>query len=237
MREEKTDLELGQGFFGPSMEGKKIGDDPFLRTFVKEALEAKQARAETAKYKIEVAFSWDRTEKGPALALITIWESGRCLHGGGDDKMFWCGYPDCGRPMASSAMMVDVGICPSCQRPLFRTMDDRVLTISQAKASGIPHGDMEKRPCISEVKFAKLSVSKLADLLEKLWRDLGCDADVYVKFFKKKIRFEPGDRNARDVLARARMSRSYVVYTLKSILKDTSTGASIRDRFEAFLTA
>jgi hypothetical protein len=237
MQENKTELLLGEGFFGPSMAGKKIGDDPFLRKFVQEAVEKKQEQAETASYKIEVAFSWDRTERGPALALITIWESGRRLHGGGDEKMFWCGYQDCGKPVKSDAMMIDVGICPSCKRPLFRSMDDKILTVQQAKASRIPYADMEKRPCISEVKFAKLAVPRLADFLEKLWRDLDCDADLYVKFFRKKLKFEPGDKNAPDIMAKARMSRSYVVYTLKSILKDTSNGAVVRDRFESFLTA
>ena len=72
----------------------------------------------TAKYKIELHFGRDRSISAlkPSLGLITMWESGRRLHGGGDDKMYWCGYQDCGKPVRSSAMAQYHLVCPSCQR-------------------------------------------------------------------------------------------------------------------------
>lgn len=55
---------------------------------------------ERAKYKVEI-FAGSNRSATWINAQITFWLSGRMLAGGGDDLMFICGYPDCGRPIPS----------------------------------------------------------------------------------------------------------------------------------------
>ena len=193
-----------------------------------------EADAKKAKYKIEVAYSWDRTDRNPSPAVIRIWRSGKKLHGGGDESMGWCGYPACGKPIEPEHITGGVAFCHSCNSPLYETMEDKKV------AAGMPGvtEEIRNRPVLVTVKAAKLVPSKMSDLLEKMWRDLKCDADICVKFFKKKIRYiSPDDPNSFDQLVAARGSREYVVYTSARLLQDTLGGTPARNLIQAFLRA
>jgi len=51
---------------------------------------------ERAKHKIEIHFGQDRSGLSHKLCsgALLIWESGKRMHGGGDEKMYWCGYDE-----------------------------------------------------------------------------------------------------------------------------------------------
>lgn len=235
-----TEVRLGKSFFRPTAHHVQTAeaeahDNEVMDKLSKKMEKDKKEAEEKALYKIEVAFSWDRTASSPSNALVQIWESGRRFHGGGDERMFWCGYKDCDKPIKSEMVKGEVAFCPHCKRPMFVSQEDKERTVGQAKMQGIPHSKLAERPIVVEIRFAKLMPSKLAVLLEKIWRDLDCNADLYVKFFKSKMRFDPKDGDYMATVTQARLNREYAIYPLKNILKDTLSGASVQKRFLAFL--
>lgn len=195
-----------------------------------------------AKYKIELHFGRDRSISAlkPSLGLITIWESGRRLHGGGDDKMYWCGYKDCGKPIRSSVMAMYHLVCPSCQRECFLDPPSKEDHIKKVRAQGGSVESFQHLPVIHGEKIFKMTPRKAAGLLAKIWYSLECNADIYVKYHRDDIRFNVTHLTNRDLdrLEGLRTrKRGRLVYPLKNILKDTSAGADLEDRFFALITA
>lgn len=195
-----------------------------------------------ARYKIEVHFGKDRSISAikPSTGAILIWESGKEFHGGGDDKMYWCGWDDCNKPIRSSAMAEFHLVCPHCQRENFLDPLSKKQHVDEVKRRGQPVRSFQAMPCIVGEKLFKLAPKKLAALLAKTWYDLDCDADIYAKYHPLDIRRRPethGIVETIDGIQRAREKRSLMIYPLKNILKDTSAGADLEVRLLAFVTA
>jgi len=79
----------------------------------------------------------------------------------------------------------------------------------------------------------------LAELLEKTWRDLQGDADIYLKYSPFEIRYNAKHESIRDLdkLDQVRVQRQPLIYTLPRILKDMSAGADFRTRILAMITS
>jgi len=168
-----------------------------------------------ARYKIEVTFGKQRTRM-MSLGAMQILESGTALHGGGDIKMYWCPREECGLPMDYSSKASGPAFCEHCGN-----------TIKSTEMVG--------------ERFFKLPTQKLALLVEKVFHQLGGNADIYVKYHPTDLRRATLDFKARDQevqlgKARAGRQRPYI-YPLKNIIKDTSAGATLSGRFRAFLDA
>ena len=194
-----------------------------------------------AKYKIEIHFGKDRSGSNlrSSVGAILIWESGRRFHGGGDDKMYWCGYPDCDRPIKTELFGFFHVVCPSCKRECFLANVDRDTIIQQAKKEGKSWEALTRMPTVTGEKLFRLPPNKLAKELERHWRNLDCHADIYVKYHPSDIRYRALEENAKtpDQLEKARRLRGLMIYPLKNILKDTVGGASVQKRFYALVTA
>lgn len=167
-----------------------------------------------AKYKIEVTFGPGRTSLGPNLVGIQVWESGKRLNGGGDDLAFWCRSTEsddgCWGIITSDNMRGGIAICPSCQRAV--------------------NADL-----LTNMKVGRVTTKNLSVDLEKLFRFLGSNADIYLKFHKTDIRYTVMQRSkGPDV---ARRLKGMHIYPLKNVLRDTSQGAALIGRFYAFLTS
>lgn len=172
-----------------------------------------------ALYKIEVFFGPKRTHQGPNTCAIKFWESGRRLHGGGDDLMYMCKNREnlsqgCGHIFSSDFVRGSIAMCPSCKNALSAELCVR----------GLVYGP--SNPVMTR---------DLAKLLAKYWRKLGCNADIYLKYDRTDIRYismekEFGTKKAREL-------KGLSIYPLKHILADTAAGAELEDRFFAFLTA
>jgi len=186
-----------------------------------------------AKYKIEVHFGKGRTVLGLNACAFLMWESGRRFHGGGDDKMYWCGYDDCRKPIRSSAFGPYHLVCPSCQRECF-------LDPYTKQQHVVLHPEMKRIPVISGERLAKLPMRKIAEFLSALFRDLESNADVYVKYHPSDIRFNLAQDKITKVIDgmdQARTKRSPLIYPLKNIIKDVSSGADLTQRFLSLITA
>lgn len=198
---------------------------------------------DTAAYKIDVIFSSKRSSlmHVPSVCLLTIWESGRHFHGGGDQKMFWCGYPDCQMPISSDMFLPAHVVCPKCNRENFRSPDAKQEHIAYVDRENQPRNNIDKLPCIVGEKVGNLSPPNLARLLFKTWHQLGGDADIRLIYSANEIRFDPLHDGIKtkviDQLDRTRRCREPVIYTVAAIRKDLAAGADLIKRLIALVTA
>jgi hypothetical protein len=187
---------------------------------VDQELERNLAGEIRAKYKIEVTFAGPdekthykgRTVKGPNRLGVRIWESGKRFHGGGDELAFWClsedGSKGCGKVIPSDCIRGGVALCPHCNR----AVNAELLT---------------------DERVGFFSSQSLAQELTKLFRELGSNADIYLKYHKTDIHYIAMERDrGPDVAARL---KGMHIYPLKNILVDTSNGADVTKRFYAFV--
>jgi hypothetical protein len=192
-----------------------------------------------AKYKLEVLFGRRRTVAGLNPVIVTIWESGKRFHGGGDEKMYWCGYRACSMPIVVASFLADDVLCPSCKRRNFCDPQTKQAHVDNLKKRLRDTKQVDKTAVIVGERLMNLPMSKLAKVLAQYWRGLGHGADLYLKYHRTDLRYDTlhEDHKAPAILDKARNTREPGIYTLKAILKDTLSGKSVEDTFLAFLTA
>jgi hypothetical protein len=233
----KTEL----GSSRPSVSGQtgvKLEPGETLDKFFQRKAEEKK---EKARYKIEVIFSKHRSSLAHKLSpsMLIIWESGKRFHGGGDQKMYWCGYPDCDMPMSSDFFAYMHVVCPHCQRELFLDPDSREVHKKALIKQGKDPRELDRLAEVRGERLQNLTPSKLAELLVITWRKLDGDADVYLKYSPFEIRYDILHETSKDIdnLDKVRVQRQPLIYTLKSILKDISAGADLHKRFLSMITS
>lgn len=173
------------------------------------------------KYKIELFFTAARSMNKPTPGVISFWESGSRLHGGGDCKVY---------------------ICPGKYR---RVNECEAFIPDAGNASGILFcpkcGTSWKGDDVIGEHIARLGMKQWADLLLHYFIRLEHNADLYIKHAKEDIRTVAMMEQVRDrgseLLDKVRVKRAIVIYPLKNIIKDTSAGANLLSRFQALLTA
>lgn len=221
---------------------QKVELDQHDFQIVQETVQKMQASEEDkAKYRMEVMFSRHRSslphKSSPAMVLI--WESGKRFHGGGDQKMYWCGYRDCIQPLSADLFAYMHCVCPACGREQFLDPDSKALHIQSLRSEGRSSQEIERMPTVWGEKCVHLPPPKLAELLEKTFYELQMDADLYIKFSPYEIRYDALHETTADMdkLEKARVQRKPVIYLLKAIRKDIATGANLHARFLAMVTA
>jgi hypothetical protein len=194
-----------------------------------------------AKYKLEIHFGPDRSPLRHKLmaALVTIWESGKRLHGGGDEKMYWCGYDDCGKPFSTDCFAYMHAVCPTCQRELHLDPQSKQDHLDYLARENLPVNGMDKLPIVVGEKLMKQTPPNIAEFLTKAWYDLSGDADIYLKFHPKDLRFDKKNfgHEVIDKISTARAKREPVIYTMHRILADTSAGKDLKSCILAMITA
>jgi hypothetical protein len=225
----------------PATERIAVGHPRAQPVTLEDLEKAKAEQALKAKYKIELHFGKNRSTSGmkPTAGALLIWESGRRLHGGGDEKMYWCGYPDCGKPMSTDNFAYMHAICPKCKREMFLDPEARQKHIDSLVAENRRSDGLESLPSVVGERFFKLAPTRIADLLVSTFNDLDRNADVYLKYHPLDMRYDPKHETSKDLdnLDLARLRREPLIYTLKRIIADTSAGADLHARFLAMITA
>jgi hypothetical protein len=177
------------------------------------------AEDQKAKYKIEIMFGKARSSSGPTPGMVSFWESGAKLHGGGDAKIYMCpgkklGINDCEVFIPDSSVGYGHLVCPACSGVWKCTQVDGELV-------------------------ASLTMKNWAKLILKYFRKLQLNCDIYLKFARDDIRtmarLEQEKQHGGEKLDKVRSRRALSVYLLKNIIKDTSNGADLLGRFQAFL--
>ena len=181
-----------------------------------EKLEQELDGSVVAKYKIEITFVARRNLHSLNHVGISIWESGKKFHGGGDELMYWCkdnrdGHDDgCWSPIPGDCIRGEVAICPKCHR----AVNSELLT---------------------NMRIGNVSMTSLSQELVKIFRSLGSNCDIYLKFHKTDIRYIAMEKaKGPDV---ARRLKGMAIYPLKNIIKDTQNGSDLAKKFKAFVTA
>lgn len=174
-----------------------------------------------AKYKIELFFTQARSVQAPTVGILSFWESGARLHGGGDTKLYICPgrekqISQCQAFIPDSGNSSSILFCPAC-------------------------GTSWKGADTVGEHVAKLTMQKWSELLVHYYARLEHNADIYVKHAKEDLRTKAMIEQARqkggEVLAKVRDKRAIVLYPLANIIKDTAAGASLESRFKALLSA
>lgn len=168
-----------------------------------------------AKFKIELKFRDDRKLFGDNSIGWQVYESGKHLHGGGDELVYWCisrkdNGVGCGAPIIGSNIIQGVALCGSCHCQVNAAMLTANFVI-------------------------KMTLRKLAEETAKLWRKLECSADIYCKYNPEDIRYKIMEEKVGSDKARA--LQGLFIYPLTNILKDTAAGSSLESRLEAFFKA
>jgi len=227
---ERISMSIGSGVIGPTEGFRPDG-----------SLEELVADAVKARYKLEIHFGPDRSSLSHKLmaALVTIWESGKRLHGGGDEKMYWCGYSDCGKPFSTDNFAYMHAVCPKCQRELHLDPQSKQDHLDYLAQENLPVNGMDKLPIVVGEKLMKQTPPAIAGFLAKTWYDLDCNADIYLKFHPKDMRFDKKNfgHEVVDKIETARAKRDPVIYPLSRILADTSSGGDLKHHILAMITA
>lgn len=178
-----------------------------------------------AKYKIEILFGTKHTVRGLAYGILTIWENGTKLHGGGDSSLFVCPgkylkVNECEDIIPDSATGLSVVVCPSC-------------------------GVMWKRESLISEQFYRLPIQRWADVVMHWFIKTGMDADIRLKYTYRYKNMDirgvsevEQDRQLQGDLLnpiRDEKRRTSKIYPLKNIIKDTSAGASLYTRILSFV--
>lgn len=196
---------------------------------VKKGLEE---QAKKAGYKIQITFRSDRSIHRPIAYTLSFWESGKRLHGGGDEMMWVCRRNE-GAPLSPppDVLAAKVKATPrGC---------DSLIPGSLASPQGdivCPHCQMgHKTHLIGDSIFYRTSVDQCSHILADWWRKLDHNADIYAKFTPK----DPRTIAMADAYGwrRARELKGLTIYPLSRIIQDTLAGATVESRFKSFITA
>lgn len=220
---------------------------------LKKDLEKQKNRA---KYKIEIQFHKDRRAAlhTPSLVSIMVWESGRRLHGGGDQRMVFCGYWEgqgyrdadaCGKPIKDDNFAANHLVCPHCKRECFLDAQVKKAHILLAQKEGKDTSNLKRMPVVNPYFIAKMSPKPLANFIAKIFRNLDSNADIYVKYHPTDIRsHDASEAKKPDIYDKARLdrierkeNRGLVIYPNEHIIRDTVAGATVESRFLALLLA
>jgi len=197
------------------------------------AQETEEAKRLKADYKIQVWFRHNRKLFGDNTFTLSFWESGKRLHGGGDEKMFVCrrlhnapqpnrrdslalknpdsvGKKGCDHLIPGGIMQAGIVVCPNCNmRHQSEYLVDSILY--------------------------EADMTRASEIIEGWWRKLGSNADIYVKYAPDDPRtLLQADRYGYE---KARARKGLTIYPLDRIITDTAGGASVQGRFRSLLVA
>jgi len=191
----------------------------------------KAMMAKRATYKIQVRFRHDRTGRTHTPYTLSFWESGKRLHGGGDEMMFVC------RRLKSAPKPKRIDVI-GAKNPSDEGCHG-LIPGDQVTPGGLvvcPHCQQRwNSACIGDSVYYNTDMDTAAEIIERWWRKLGCDADLFVKFAPT----DPRTLLHADAygIQRAKELQGLVIYPLENILRDTMSGAEIKGRFKALLLA
>jgi len=190
--------------------------------------------AKKADYKIQIWFRSERSINRPLTYSLSFWESGKRLHGGGDEMMYICRR----HKTAQAATPFEVAnVLNKTERSV--TGCNGLIPGELVQPEGLivcPHCMLKhKSTDIGDSILFRTTIDEAATVLETWWNRLKGNADIYAKYSPTDPRtvmmYKEYDHRV------AREKKGLTIYPLKNILKDTLAGSSIHSRFKAFITA
>lgn len=179
-----------------------------------QALDKFFAQRIQATYKIEVQFGKGRSTWKHFPGALSVYLSGTKLHGGGDEKLYFCPRSDCGGVIFPGERLGAQVHCRKCNMmwPETELIGERLY---------------------------RLTPQDWAIVIHRFFVQLDHNADIYLKYHPTDIRYQTAMELARsrggEAVNKARNNRGLNIYPLKNIIKDTSNGADLLRRIEAFI--
>jgi len=208
--------------------------------------EVQKDREKQARYKIEVTFGSKRTPLGQPngnACSIVVYESGRRFHGGGDDLAWWCSARDAGAGTHAkfhadthkpSNKQIGCGKVITSDCIVNETMVGKDKQMTTVRKAVCPHCNrMWNAAMLTDCVMGRWSTRRLAKKLYDMWIHADGDADIYLKYHHTDIRYITMEK--LHGTSTARHLRGMAIYPLQNIIKDTSGGAGVEDRFYVFL--
>lgn len=196
-----------------------------------EAEKSAEEMAKRADYKIQIWFRSNRSIHKPIAYTLSFWESGKRLHGGGDEMMFIC------RRHQHAPKIKPFDIAMAKQQTVRGC--DGLIPGGIAGAGGVivcPHCHVKHRPDqVGDSIFYRTTADQAATVLATWFRKIGSRADLYAKYNPTDPRSVMMAQNYD--YRTAREKKGLTIYPLQNILKDTLNGSSLESRFKAFITA
>jgi len=196
-----------------------------------EAEKTAEEMAARAAFKLQVNFHSSRSIHKPLIFSVSVWESAKRLHGGGDTS---CSF--CWRQRGAKAVVPTNEVTMQKSSP--QGCKGIILPRHVSGAFAIcPHCMARHRTTeIGDTILYSVFVDDCAAILYQYWLKLGGNADVVIQYNSRDVR--QTTLASSDKLRRAREDRGALsVYPLANILKDTLTGASVEGRLRAFILA
>ena len=171
-----------------------------------------------AKFKIELMFTAAWSIINPVPGIVSFWENGSQLHGGGDTIVHFCparklGKSDCEAYIPDPSHGYGFLVCPKC------------------------HSVWNGKDVFGQV-IGRHTSQKWAELIERYYRKLDMNCDIVIKYHKTDIR-KAASAGARveDTLRMTRSAEKRLkrIYTLRAIMQDMSAGSALYDRILAFV--
>lgn len=197
-------------------------------------LKTAEAMAKKGKFKIQVWFKSQRSTWKPMAWTLSIWESGKRLHGGGDEMLFFCKrQPDAPRQAAMPMGLLGGGKVAPGPDGCGNIISGEMLSGTKVLC---PHCMLQwETTHVGDSIYYYTTAQKAAEIIEDWWMKLGCDADLYFKH-------RPDDPRtlmmSRAYSAKtAREKKGLVIYPLANIIRDSEGGASVQNLFRNLITA
>lgn len=196
-----------------------------------------EGKISRARWKMQIWIKSERSIRKPLSFTLSVWESGKRLHGGGDESAFFCKRkPGAARPKAPFA-------ASSIHQKHFKrepqasgcggVIPGEAIRVSQALC---PHCGLQwDTEQIADAIFYQVPVEKAAEILANWFRELNSDADIYAKYRDDDIRTKMMAQSYG--IKKARELKGLTIYPLHRIIKDTAAGATVESRIKAFLLA
>lgn len=202
-----------------------------------EKLESK-GKFSRAKWKIQLWFKSDRSVQKPITFTLSFWESGKRMHGGGDESAFICKH--------------NPKTMPKLQKPPFVAIGGESPFKKKAAPEGcgsIIPGDMASgdilicpscgikwdRDNVADSVMYTLPVEQACVVLADWFRKLDSNCDLYLKYRPEDVRTLMMAQNFG--LHEAIRHKGLLIYPLAHIIKDISGGAELEKRFKTLLLA
>lgn len=184
------------------------------------ALQELLGKDEVAKYKIEVMFNQKRSSSGaPFPGVMVVWHNGSSMGGGGDELLYPCPNNQCKGYIGTDniAVQTQSAFCPECR-----------MVWGQDK--------------LSEIRAYNLPDQLWAEVIAAEFLRMGGHADIYLKVAGGKLRQgveDTADKEGGFVAEAlyAGRKKEAVLYTMRNIMKDVSSGSSVQSRVLALLRA
>ena len=195
----------------------------------------KEKKYSKAEWKIQIWIKSKRSIHKPLTFTLSIWASGKRLHGGGDESAFFCRRaPGATKPRAPFA--ASLGRSRTFKNEPTNNGCGALIPGDlsiQGKVNCPSCGLQWTQDQITDSIFYQVPVEKAASIIADWVRDLNFSADLYCKYRDDDIRTKMMAKQFG--VRKARQLKGMQIYPLVNLLKDTATGSTLEARIKAFL--